>query len=111
MRVPAKVVSRVYRHLLGREPENGGDKKGPSPLDLCLAVAYSDERKQRVADEASLQSQIECVFDVLRSHVSAELPSDDVSAVIVQDRAEIEPSPAQNLQIRWIAQTAEGGGG
>ena len=34
-----------------------------------------------------------------RPHVGAELPRDDVAAVIVQDRAEIEPTPAQYLDV------------
>ena len=32
-------------------------------------------------------------------HVCAEFPRDDVPAVIVQDRAEIEPPPADDLHI------------
>ena len=45
------------------------------------------------------QSQIQRIGHVLCPHVSAEFPRDDVAAVIVQDRAEIEPSPADDLQI------------
>ena len=33
------------------------------------------------------------------SHVRAKLPRDDVTAVIVEDRAEIEPAPADDLEI------------
>ena len=35
-------------------------------------------------------------------HVSAELPRDDVAAVIVQDCAEVEPAPAENLEISEV---------
>jgi hypothetical protein len=45
----------------------------------------------------SLQSQVECVCNILRPHVGAELPRDDISAVIVQNCAEIEPTPTDNL--------------
>jgi len=44
-----------------------------------------------------LQSQVQRVRHVLGSHVRAEFPRDDVAAVIVQDRAEIEPAPADDL--------------
>lgn len=50
-RVPADTISRVYRQLLGREPEDGASQEGVSPLDICLAVAISDERKLLVTDE------------------------------------------------------------
>jgi putative transposase len=46
-----------------------------------------------------LKGQIQRVGDVLGSHVCAEFPRDDVAAVIVQDRAEIEPAPTDDLQI------------
>ena len=46
-----------------------------------------------------LQCEVQRVGDVLSPHVGAELPGDDVAAVIVEDRAEIEPTPAQNLDI------------
>jgi hypothetical protein len=39
-----------------------------------------------------LKGQIQRVGDVLGPHVCAKFPRDDVPAVIVQDRAEIEPS-------------------
>ena len=47
----------------------------------------------------SLQRQVERVGHVARFHRRAELPGDDVTAVIVQDRREIEPAPANHLQI------------
>ena len=46
-----------------------------------------------------LQAQIQRVCHVLSPHVGAQLPSDDVAAVIVQNRAEIEPAPAQYLDV------------
>ena len=46
-----------------------------------------------------LQCQIQSVGHILSPHVSAELPRDDVSAVIVQDCAEIEPASTDNLEI------------
>ena len=50
----------------------------------------------------SLQSQVECVCNILRPHVGAELPRDDISAVIVQNCAEIEPTPTDNLQVSEV---------
>ena len=46
-----------------------------------------------------LQRQIEGVCHILSAHGRAELPRDDVAAVIVQHRAEIEPAPANYLDV------------
>lgn len=46
-----------------------------------------------------LKGQIQRVSYVLGPYVFAEFPRDDVPAVIVQDRAEIEPSPTNDLEI------------
>jgi hypothetical protein len=35
-------------------------------------------------------------------HVGAELPGDDVAAVVVEDRGEVEPAPADDLQVGEI---------
>ena len=45
------------------------------------------------------QSQIQRIGHVLGPHVSAEFPRDDVATVIVQDRAEIKLTPANDLEI------------
>ena len=39
------------------------------------------------------------VGHVLCPHVCAKLPRDDVAAVIIKDRAEIKPAPANDLEI------------
>ena len=54
-----------------------------------------------------LQSQIECVCDVLRPHVRAEFPRYDVAAVIVQDCAEIVPTPAKTRQAMLASQRGQ----
>ena len=46
-----------------------------------------------------LQGQVQRVGHVFSPHVRAELPRDDVTAVVVQDRAEIEPAPTQYLDV------------
>jgi len=46
-----------------------------------------------------LKGEIKCVRHVFSPHVGAELPRDDVTAVIVENSAEIEPAPAENLDI------------
>ena len=46
-----------------------------------------------------LQSEVKRVGHVLCPHVGPEFPRDDVAAVVVEDRAEIEPPPADDLQI------------
>ena len=45
------------------------------------------------------QSQVQRVGDILSPHVRAKLPRDDIAAVIIEDCAEIEPAPADDLQI------------
>ena len=46
-----------------------------------------------------LQRQVQRVGNILGLHRGAELPSDDVAAVVVEDRGQIEPAPADNLEI------------
>ena len=48
------------------------------------------------------QSQIQRIGHVSCPHIGAELPRDDVAAVIVEDRAEIEPTPPKDLDIGKI---------
>ena len=45
------------------------------------------------------QSQIQRIGHVLCPHVCAQLPRDNVATVIIKDRAEIEPTPANDLEI------------
>ncbi len=46
-----------------------------------------------------LQCEVQRIRHIFGSHVGAEFPRDDVTAVIVQDRAEIEPAPVDDLEI------------
>ena len=46
-----------------------------------------------------LQCEIQRVRHILSSHVGAKLPGHDVAAVIVQNRTEIEPAPAQDFDV------------
>ena len=46
-----------------------------------------------------LQWEVQRARHILSPHVSAELPRDDVTAVIVQNRTEIEPAPTKNLDV------------
>ena len=46
-----------------------------------------------------LQRHLEGVGHILSTQVRAELPQDDVAAVIIQDCAEIEPASADDLQV------------
>ena len=46
-----------------------------------------------------LQCEVQRVGYVFSPHVGAELPRDDVAAVIVEYRAEIEPAPANHLDV------------
>ena len=46
-----------------------------------------------------LQCEVKRIGNVFSPHVGAELPGDDVAAVVVEDSAEIEPAPAQHLDV------------
>ncbi len=46
-----------------------------------------------------LQRQVQRVGHIFSPHGRAELPGDNVAAVIVEDRAEIEPAPSQYLEL------------
>ena len=45
------------------------------------------------------QSEVQCIGHVLSPHVVAKLPGDDVAARVVEDRTEIEPAPAEDLDV------------
>ena len=45
------------------------------------------------------QRQFDRISHVLSAHVRAEFPRDDVAAVVIQDRAEIIPTPADDLEV------------
>jgi hypothetical protein len=45
------------------------------------------------------QGQVKRISHIFSPHMRTELPRDDVAAVIVQYCAEIEPAPANHLQI------------
>ena len=45
------------------------------------------------------QRQFDRIGHVLSAHVRAEFPRDDVAAVVIQDRAEIIPTPADDLEV------------
>ena len=46
-----------------------------------------------------LQCEVQRIGYVFSPHVGAEFPRDDVAAVIVEDRAEIEPTPPKDLDV------------
>ena len=46
-----------------------------------------------------LQGEVQRIGHVWCPHAGAELPRDDVTAVIIKDRAEIKPPPANDLEV------------
>ena len=46
-----------------------------------------------------LQGEVQRIGNVFSPHIGAELPRDDVAAIIVEDGAEIEPTPSQNFDV------------
>ena len=45
---------------------------------------------------------VERVGNILSPHVAAEFPADDVARVVVQDRGQVKPAPADDLEIGKI---------
>ena len=45
------------------------------------------------------QGELQRVGDVAGAHGGAELPGDDEAGVVVEDRREIEPAPADDLEV------------
>ena len=52
-----------------------------------------------VAKRRGLQRHFERGGDVLGLHRGAQLPGDDVAGEVVEDRRQVEPSPADDLEI------------
>ena len=46
-----------------------------------------------------LQDEVECIRYILCLHVGAKLPGDDVATVVIEDRAEIQPAPAEHFDV------------
>ena len=51
----------------------------------------------------SLQCELQRICHIFCPHVGAKLPGDDVAAVIVEDRAEIEPAPSQYFDVGEVS--------
>ena len=49
-----------------------------------------------------MSAHLQCIGDVLGFHRGAQLPGDDVTREVVEDGREIEPSPADDLQVREV---------
>ena len=54
------------------------------------------------------EHQLQRVGDIAGPHVGAELPGDHVAAEVVQDRAEIVPAPADDLQVGEVGLLSPG---
>ena len=48
------------------------------------------------------QRQIQRVGDILGFHSCAKLPSNDVASVVVEDFGQVEPAPADELQVSEV---------
>ena len=46
-----------------------------------------------------LQGEVECIRYIFCLYVGAKLPGDDVATVVIENRAEIEPAPAEHLDV------------
>ncbi len=65
----------------------------------------------RLIEARCCQSQSNRVRHILSPYVRAEFPGDDVAAEVVQDRVEIMPAPADDLEISEVGLSHLGDGG
>ena len=86
--------------------EHGSFSDGPAirPSRQRCSRPIIAEQARLVSDDGLVaarrrKSQLNRVFHVLGPHACAVLPCDDVAAVIIQDRAEIKPAPADDLEV------------
>ena len=86
-------------HLLILQPigQFAGDVARPVITQQSWLV-----QNRRQITTRSLQCQVQRVGHVACFHRRAKLPGNDVATVIVQDRAELEPPPADDLEISKI---------
>ena len=74
--------------------------------DVRRAIVAEQPRflnDRRVVAARRLQRQFQRVGDVHSLYRGAGLPGDDVAAVVVEDGAEIEPAPTDDLQVREVS--------
>src|SRR6266576_3528678 len=55
-----------------------------------------------LVEPCRIQRHFERGGDVLGLHRGAQLPGDDVAGEVVEDRRQVEPSPADNLEISEV---------
>src|SRR5437660_1845207 len=55
-----------------------------------------------LVEPRGMQGHFECGGDVLGLHRGAQLPGDDVAGEVVADRRQVEPSPADDLEISEV---------
>ena len=53
----------------------------------------------RLITAGSAQGQVQRIGHILSFHRGAQFPRDDVAAVVIQDRTEIEPTQADDLEM------------
>ncbi|CUK20734.1 hypothetical protein RUE5091_04553 [Ruegeria denitrificans] len=96
-------------HLVVFQPfgQIAGDVTGP----IVTQQAWLVPNDGLIASRCR-QSQFDCVSHVFGPYVCAELPGNDIAAVIVQDRAEIKPAPADDLEVSEVGlpHLVDGGG-
>ena len=56
-----------------------------------------------LATARSLQGKLQRVGDITGLHVGTQLPGNDIAGIIIMDSTEIEPAPANDLQIGKVS--------
>ena len=84
------------RHFLTFQPlgQTAGDVARTVVAEQAWLVTHN-----RLVATRRRQRQFDRICHILRSHVCAKLPRNDVATVIIQDRAQIIPAPADDLEV------------
>ena len=79
---------------------------GQIPRNIGRAIVAEQARfVQNPGTVAALcgKGDVERVGDILGPHVAAEFPADDVAGVVVEDRGQVKPAPADDFQVGKIS--------
>ena len=85
----------------------------PDPQSIAGTIITEQTRlvnNVNLVATGRLKGQVQGVGHILSPHVGAEFPCDDVTVVIVHDRAEIEPTPTDDLEVGEVGLPQRVGG-
>jgi hypothetical protein len=111
-----RCVARTRTRTRTRTPSTGGRSQSAFPCRGRPAIWPDRRRCMRsrcrtaplawkdpvLVEPRGIQRHFERSGDVLGPHCGAQLPGDDVAREVVEDRGQVEPSPANDLEISEV---------